>query len=188
MEKKEDPQRPSPHEVDDSPKDESPELLQTLEQVSCDGLPLFKYCGWVPIITFRMILAAQKHFKAKDMDIILSTLPKSGTTWLKALTFSITNRHRFTIDQSPSLTCNPHALVPFLDLNVYWDQENPDLENIPSPRIFSTHMHFKMLPHSIHETDCRIIYICRNPYWISSFLTSISRLKTSLEKVGTWLL
>ncbi|KAL0447554.1 UNVERIFIED_CONTAM: Cytosolic sulfotransferase 15 [Sesamum latifolium] len=165
MEKKEEPQRSSAHEVDDdSPKDEFQELLQTLEQVSCDGLPLLKYYGcWVPIVTFRMILAAQKHFKAKDTDIILSTMPKSGTTWLKALTFSIANRHRFTIDQSPLLTSSPHTLVPFLDLNVYWDQENPDLENIPRPRIFSTHMHFKMLPHSIHETDCRTIYLCRNP-------------------------
>ncbi|KAL0407841.1 UNVERIFIED_CONTAM: Cytosolic sulfotransferase 1 [Sesamum radiatum] len=80
MEKKEDPERSSA-EVDDSPKDEFQELIQTLEQVSCDGLPLVKYCGcWVPIVTFRMILAAQKHFKAKDTDVILSTMPKSGTT------------------------------------------------------------------------------------------------------------
>ncbi|KAK4422351.1 Cytosolic sulfotransferase 14 [Sesamum alatum] len=81
----------------------------------------------------------------------------------QALTFSIANRNVFPIDQSPLLTSNPHMLVPFLELSIYWEQENPDLENIPSPRIFSTHMHFKMLPVSIRETDCRIIYICRNP-------------------------
>ncbi|KAL0295932.1 UNVERIFIED_CONTAM: Cytosolic sulfotransferase 5 [Sesamum radiatum] len=139
MERKEDSQSSSAEVDDNSPKDELQELLQTLEQVTWDGLPLVKYCGcWVPVITFRTILAAQKHFKAKDTDIILSTMPKSGTT------------------------C-PHMLVPFLDLNVYWEQDNPDLENIPNPKIFSTHMHFKMLPVSIHETDCRIIYLCRNP-------------------------
>ncbi|KAK4422357.1 Cytosolic sulfotransferase 14 [Sesamum alatum] len=37
------------------------------------------------------------------------------------------------------------------------------MENIPSPRIFSTHMHFKLLPDSIRESNCKIIYICRNP-------------------------
>ncbi|KAL0372064.1 UNVERIFIED_CONTAM: Cytosolic sulfotransferase 8 [Sesamum calycinum] len=105
MERKEDSQSSSAEVDDNSPKDELQELLQTLEQVTWDGLPLVKYCGcWVPVITFRTILAAQKHFKAKDTDIILSTMPKSGTTWLKALTFSIANRNAFPIDQSPLLT------------------------------------------------------------------------------------
>ncbi|KAL0297359.1 UNVERIFIED_CONTAM: Cytosolic sulfotransferase 14 [Sesamum radiatum] len=99
-------------------------------------------------------------------------MPKSGTTWLKALTFSIANRNAFPIDQSPLLTSTPHMLVPFLDLNVYWEQDNPDLENIPNPRIFSTHMHFNMLPVSIHESNCRIIHICRNP--LDQFVSHIN--------------
>ncbi|KAL0290949.1 UNVERIFIED_CONTAM: Cytosolic sulfotransferase 5 [Sesamum radiatum] len=94
-------------------------------------MPLVNYCGfWPPVIALRPILAAQKHFKAKDSDIILSTMPKSGTTWLKALMFSIVNRNAIPIDQSPLLTSTPHMLVPALDFGVYWDQENPDLENI----------------------------------------------------------
>ncbi|KAL0295937.1 UNVERIFIED_CONTAM: Cytosolic sulfotransferase 14 [Sesamum radiatum] len=63
-------------------------------------------------------------------------------------------------------------LVPFLDLNVYWEQDNPDLENIPNPRIFSTHMHFNMLPVSIHASNCRIIHICRNP--LDQFVSHIN--------------
>ncbi|KAL0297350.1 UNVERIFIED_CONTAM: Cytosolic sulfotransferase 15 [Sesamum radiatum] len=112
---------------------------------------------------FRPILTSRKHFKAESTDIILTPMPKSGTTWLKALTFSIANRNVFSIDQSPLLTSNPHTLVPFLEYTVYRDQENPELENIPRPRIFSTHMPFKILPDSIRESGCRIIYICRNP-------------------------
>ncbi|KAL0447531.1 UNVERIFIED_CONTAM: Cytosolic sulfotransferase 15 [Sesamum latifolium] len=90
-------------------------------------------------------------------------MPKSGTTWLKALIFSIANRNLFSIDQSPLLTSNPHTLVPFLEFKIYLEQENPDLEHIPNPRIFSTHMPFKILPDSIRESECRIIYTCRNP-------------------------
>ncbi|KAL0297358.1 UNVERIFIED_CONTAM: Cytosolic sulfotransferase 8, partial [Sesamum radiatum] len=160
-------------------------VLQTLEQVTWDGLPLVKYCGcWVPVITFRTILAAQKHFKAKDTDIILSTMPKSGTTWLKALTFSIANRNAFPIDQSPLLTSTPHMLVPFLDLNVYWEQDNPDLENIPnqefSPRTcISTCFLFPSMKATVElSTSAETL-------WISLFRTSISRLKTILEKVRT---
>ncbi|KAK4401128.1 Cytosolic sulfotransferase 15 [Sesamum angolense] len=118
---------------------------------------------WLPVMLFRPILTSRKHFKAESTDIILTIMPKSGTTWLKALTFSIANRNVFSIDQSPLLTSNPHTLVPFLEYTVYPDLENPELENIPRPRIFSTHMHFKILPDSIRESGCRIIYICRNP-------------------------
>ncbi|KAL0290948.1 UNVERIFIED_CONTAM: Cytosolic sulfotransferase 15 [Sesamum radiatum] len=107
MEKKE----YSSAEVDhSSPKDEFQELLQTLEhQTNWDGQRLVKYDGiWLLELLFRPILSAQKYFKAKDTDVILSTMPKSGTTWLKALTFSIANRSVFPIDRSPLLTSNPH--------------------------------------------------------------------------------
>ncbi|KAK4429305.1 Cytosolic sulfotransferase 15 [Sesamum alatum] len=130
MEIKED-KKCSSAEDDNSPNDEFQELqLQTLEQgMSWDGQPLVKYKGfWLLAMIFLPMLSARKNFKAKDTDVIISTMSKSGTTWMKALTFSIANRNRFTIDQSPLLTCNPHTLVPFLEYNVYWEQENPDLE------------------------------------------------------------
>ncbi|KAG8381913.1 hypothetical protein BUALT_Bualt05G0022200 [Buddleja alternifolia] len=147
------------------PKDESNELIQTLERrINWDGTSLIKYDGfWFPVRLFKPILSAQKYFKAKDTDIILSTLPKSGTTWLIPLTFCIVNRHIYPIAQSPLLTSSPHTIVPFLELNLYWEQTNPDLENIPSPRIFSTHMPYNVLPDSIRESECKIIYMCRNP-------------------------
>ncbi|EYU31476.1 hypothetical protein MIMGU_mgv1a024549mg [Erythranthe guttata] len=95
MESKEEP-NPSFAEINNFPKDhEFNELLQTLEQkTSWDGVQFVKYQGfWCPLFLFRPIMSAQKHFKAKDSDIILATLPKSGTTWLKALIFSIINRN-----------------------------------------------------------------------------------------------
>ncbi|KAG8381925.1 hypothetical protein BUALT_Bualt05G0023400 [Buddleja alternifolia] len=174
-------------------KDEVRELIQTLErEINWDGTSLIKYVGfWFPVrlfdtgftdrppqdldsaailpgpdnglSLFKPILSAQKYFKAKDTDIILSTLPKSGTTWLIPLTFCIVNRHTYPIAQSPLLTSSPHTIVPFLELNLYWEQTNPDLENIPSPRIFSTHMPFNVLPDSIRESECKILYMCRNP-------------------------
>ncbi|XP_011070341.1 cytosolic sulfotransferase 15-like [Sesamum indicum] len=141
------------------------ELLQTLEQqTNWDGRRLVKYDGfWLSEIVLRPILSAQKYFKAKDSDIILTSIPKSGTTWLKALLFSIANRNVISIDQSPLLTSNPHTVVPFLEANLYLFQENPNLQDLPSPRIFATHMPFKILPDSIRESECKIIYICRNP-------------------------
>ncbi|EYU30501.1 hypothetical protein MIMGU_mgv1a026637mg [Erythranthe guttata] len=155
-------------EIKEGTKDEFfNELLQKLEQMTnWDGRKLVKYQGfWFPLNYLRPLLSAQKHFKANDSDIILSTLPKSGTTWLKALVFSIANRSIYpNIDQSPLLTSNPHKLVPFIEFDLYWNEENPDLTHIPSPRIFSTHIPLNALPNCILESsECKIIYICRNP-------------------------
>ncbi|KAG8373655.1 hypothetical protein BUALT_Bualt11G0046800 [Buddleja alternifolia] len=148
----------------DDPKDELQELLRTGEYIDRSGVRLVKYDGfWFPVRVFRAILSTQKYFKAKHTDIILSTLPKSGTTWLKALTFAIVNRHLYPTDQSPLLTSNPHKLVHNFEYGVYLMQENPDLEQIPNPRIFSTHMPFNVIPDSICKSECKIIYICRNP-------------------------
>ncbi|EYU36903.1 hypothetical protein ABFS82_14G063600 [Erythranthe guttata] len=144
--------------------------LEKLEQrTNWDGWRIVKYQGfWCPLPFFRAALSAQKYFKAKDSDIILSSLPKSGTTWLKALAFSVANRSTYmsnidTTQISPLLTSNPHKVVPHLELNLYLNQENPDLEQTSAPRIFSTHMPFHALPNSIPKSGCKIIYICRNP-------------------------
>ncbi|KAJ3677310.1 hypothetical protein LUZ60_003034 [Juncus effusus] len=37
------------------------------------------------------------------------------------------------------------------------------LEAIPSPRILGSHLPYSILPDSITASDCRIIYICRDP-------------------------
>ncbi|KAK6129754.1 hypothetical protein DH2020_036516 [Rehmannia glutinosa] len=153
-------------EKKEDPKDEIHELLQTLEQqTNWSGSQLIKYDGfWFPLWLFRGILSTQKYFKAIDSDVILASVPKSGTTWLKALTFCIVNRNIYTIDQNPLLTCNPHTLVPFLEINLYLHKENPNLQHISSPRIFATHMPFSILPDSIrNNSKCKIIFISRNP-------------------------
>ncbi|KAL7111420.1 hypothetical protein ACP275_05G086300 [Erythranthe tilingii] len=152
---------------DDTNDVEFHEFLQSLEQQkNWDGSPLVKYHGiWYTILFFREELSSQKNFKAKDSDILLASLPKSGTTWLKALVFSIVNRNIYPVDQSPLLTIHPHTLVPFLWDDTYSDQGNPHKKHIynNTQRIFSTHTPFKLLSDSIRESKCKIIYICRNP-------------------------
>ncbi|EYU31478.1 hypothetical protein ABFS82_07G069000 [Erythranthe guttata] len=163
MERKEEQNR-SFAEIDNCSKDhEFHEFLKTLEQqISWDGVRFVKYQGfWCALYLFRQILSAQKHFKAKDSHIILASLPKSGTTWLKSLTFSIVNRNIYpNHEESPLFTCHTPHLFPNLEFDLYWEQENPNLQNIQN---FSTHVPFHSLPKSIIESECRIIYISRNP-------------------------
>ncbi|KAG8375423.1 hypothetical protein BUALT_Bualt10G0098500 [Buddleja alternifolia] len=144
---------------------EEESLLQSLEQQrNWDGLPMCKYQGfWCPIFILRPLLSFQRNFKARDSDIVLASVPKSGTTWLKALLFSIVNRNNFPIDQSPLLTTNSHKLVFSLECFCYTKHDNPDLENVPQPRLFSTHLPLQVLANSLINSKCKIVYICRNP-------------------------
>ncbi|KAK6229215.1 hypothetical protein QUC31_002347 [Theobroma cacao] len=143
------------------------ELVQTLPQEkNWVGYTLYQYQGfWYPLVAAKAIISFQSHFKAHDTDIFLITTPKSGTTWLKALIFSIVNRKQFPHTQSPLLTTNPHDLVPFIEVSIYSKNQTPDLENgnFPSPRIFATHTPYGTLPGSILKSNCRIVYLCRNP-------------------------
>lgn len=51
---------------------------------------LYQYQGfWYPPNLLEGVLYSQKHFQARDSDIVLVSSPKSGTTWLKALAFAL---------------------------------------------------------------------------------------------------
>ncbi|KAL3609302.1 hypothetical protein D5086_000322 [Populus alba] len=89
-------------------------------------------------------------------------MPKSGTTWLKALNFSVVSSDRYSPKESPFITAPPHELVPFLEVDLYSKSQNPNLD-FPPPRILSCHTHYTSLPQSIRDSNCKIVYVCRNP-------------------------
>ncbi|KAI9112859.1 hypothetical protein K1719_016176 [Acacia pycnantha] len=110
------------------------------------GYPyIYLYQGiWYTPTRIQAICSFQKHFQAKDSDIVIATLPKSGTTWLKALTFAILNRKHFPPSQNnhPLLFSNAHDLVPFFEYTHYANNQIPDLSNMPEPRLLALMFHF----------------------------------------------
>ncbi|KAK8693841.1 hypothetical protein V6N13_071409 [Hibiscus sabdariffa] len=134
---------------------------------------LYKFQGyWCQTEEIQAIISFQKHFRAKTSDVIIASIPKSGTTWTKALTFAILNRQKFPVsnENHPLLASNPHDLVPFLEYKLYANNQNPNLSGIPEPRIFGTHVPFGWLQESIKGSDCRVVYVCRNPF--DTFISS----------------
>lgn len=86
-------------------------------------------------------------FQACDTYLILATTPKAGTIWFKALTFALLKRNKYPNiynNDHPLLTTNPHALVPYLELNLYIKKHilpqlnSTQLNSFSSPRLFST--------------------------------------------------
>ncbi|KAK3228464.1 hypothetical protein Dsin_000345 [Dipteronia sinensis] len=151
---------------DDQPSKEDQELLLSLPRVKSWDLPfLYQYQGfWFPSKFFHGVINFQKHFQAKDSDIILATFPKSGATWLKPLTFTIMNRASSTLESSPLLSTFSHNLIPFLEMMIYTRYQTFSvLNDLPTPRILATHVPYTSLPPSIINSNCRIVYLCRNP-------------------------
>ncbi|KAI7979937.1 Cytosolic sulfotransferase 12 [Camellia lanceoleosa] len=108
------------------------EVLKTLPMEKIpEGFDLCFYEGhWYPSVFFHGIISSQQHFKAQDSDLILITLPKSCTTWLKALALTIANRNNYPVSESPLLTTNPHILVPFLEDDIYSKNSVLKLESL----------------------------------------------------------
>ncbi|MBA0659905.1 hypothetical protein Goklo_011995, partial [Gossypium klotzschianum] len=126
---------------------------------------------WIPSrsVPTSSIIAFQKYFQALDDDIIVVSKPKSGTTWLKTLVFSIINRHHYTFSNTHLNSTYPHLLVPYLDIHLYKENSNPGLSTISSPKLFSTHLPYPMLADSIKLEDCFEMF-CRGeegygPFW-----------------------
>ncbi|XP_040934523.1 cytosolic sulfotransferase 14 [Gossypium hirsutum] len=121
---------------------------------------------WCPSQLVPNITAFQNHFQALDDDIVLASKPKTGTTWLKALAFSILNRHRFPLSNSPLASPNPHDLVPYFDMTLYNNGCHPDFADVSSPRLFATHLPYHALAESIKNPKARIVYaIGLAPFW-----------------------
>ncbi|CAA2958511.1 cytosolic sulfotransferase 12-like [Olea europaea var. sylvestris] len=147
---------------------------------------LYKYQGfWNPPRHIQGIMTCQEHFEARDSDVFLVTTPKSGTTWLKAVMFTLINRMQYPINQEhPLLSKNPHDLVPFLEIKLYADNQIPDLSSFKSPRLFATHIPIFSLPKFVRDSSCKLVYLCRNPKDIFVSLWQFTN-KLRLQEMGS---
>ncbi|PON99287.1 Sulfotransferase domain containing protein [Trema orientale] len=147
--------------------DEFEEMLQNFpkERNWVSGFLYFCQGFWVADLSIRSQVSFSQNFLARDNDLVLASCPKSGTTWLKALAYSIVNRSRFALSNAnnPLLKLNPHDLVPYVDMDLYSRYQPIYFENIPEPRLLCTHTPFESLPPSFKSSNCKIVYICRNP-------------------------
>ncbi|KAF8084232.1 hypothetical protein N665_0728s0018 [Sinapis alba] len=127
--------------------------------------PLINYSGhWIVKPLLERWLHARDFFQARPIDFFVCSYPKSGTTWLKALTFAIANRCASDSDQSsnPLLKRNPHELVPFIEGELPLFLQNDVVED-KGNTLFSTHIPHGLLPESISKAGCKMVYIWRDP-------------------------
>ncbi|XP_031129531.1 cytosolic sulfotransferase 17-like [Ipomoea triloba] len=113
----------------------------------------------MPMMT-PAIQQAIAEFNPHPNDVILASFPKTGTTWLKSLLFSIINYS----SRDSLVKNNPHALIPFLENDVYGESSKPiSIMSNDTTRIFNTHIPYQLLGKNIESSGCRVVYITRNP-------------------------
>ncbi|KAK8368592.1 hypothetical protein V6Z11_A01G052500 [Gossypium hirsutum] len=127
---------------------------------------LYKWEGfWYTSSHLPAAMAARLNFQANDSDVFLTSSMKTGTTWLKAIIPTIMNPiGRMDDDNNdPLLKRHPNELMPSLEVQLFKENPNPDLSYMSSPRLFRTHIPYPMLPESVKNSACKIVYITRDP-------------------------
>ncbi|XP_006883890.1 PREDICTED: sulfotransferase 1C4 [Elephantulus edwardii] len=123
------------------------------------------------------------NFQAKPDDLLISTYPKAGTTWTQEIVDLIQNKG----DVEKSKRAPTHIRIPFIEwvipgIGCGLEQANA----MPSPRTLKTHLPFDLLPPSLLEKNCKIIYVARNPKDNMVSYYHFQRMNKGLPDPGTW--
>ncbi|XP_074852222.1 sulfotransferase 1B1-like [Carettochelys insculpta] len=99
-------------------------------------------------------------FQARPGDLLISTYPKAGTTWMQEIVDLILVRG----DMEKASRAPTHIRIPFLEICPPPPLPSgvQQLENAPSPRVIKTHLPFQLVPKSFWENKCKVIYVARN--------------------------
>ncbi|KAH0907833.1 hypothetical protein HID58_039660 [Brassica napus] len=155
---------------DDNVSEETKKLISSLPTYKDSLVKLCKYQGcWYYYNTLQAVINFQNNFQPQDTDIILASFPKSGTTWLKALSVALLERSKHDDPLNhPLLSGNPHGIVPFFEIDMYLKSPTPDLTKFTSSssssssRLFSTHMPLHTVKQGLKDSPCKVVYLCRN--------------------------
>ncbi|GAB6020317.1 hypothetical protein CHUAL_003031 [Chamberlinius hualienensis] len=117
--------------------------------------PHFSYNGFViPEFLLKGYFASFK-VKFYNEDTMLTSFPKTGTTWAQELVFMVINDG----DESVANSINLEERFPYVELVA--EAESDVLNSTPPPRLFKSHMPYSLLP-GINSSNYKIVYICRN--------------------------
>uniref|UniRef100_A0A8D0GZX6 Sulfotransferase n=1 Tax=Sphenodon punctatus TaxID=8508 RepID=A0A8D0GZX6_SPHPU len=143
--------------------------------LSIGGVPLVKY--------FAENWGEVENFQARPDDLLISTYPKSGTTWISEVVDLIF--HQGDVEKARR---NPIYLrVPFLEFAV------PDvptgtelLRKMPPPRFIKTHLPVQLMPESFWTQGCKMIYVARNAKDVAVSYYFFYQMAKVHPDPGTW--
>ncbi|KAE8714793.1 Detected protein of unknown function [Hibiscus syriacus] len=131
-------------------------LVQILSPPSNNGTP------FTLLITRRRyhlsILHENRHHMAQSpLSIVNSAVDADNEKLAK------TNEDDHHHHPDPLVENHPAVYVQTLEVQVFTANPPPDVSSMKSPRLFHTHLPYRALPESIKTTNCKLVYIARNP-------------------------
>ncbi|MCP4347096.1 MAG: sulfotransferase domain-containing protein [Desulfobacterales bacterium] len=91
-------------------------------------------------------------FMPRPDDIFIVTYPRSGTTWMQMILYQLSSDGNMDFHHISQVSPWFERLISF---NV---MSQKDIEALPSPRIFKSHLSYKQIP----KGPCRYIYVARD--------------------------
>ncbi|XP_063791370.1 sulfotransferase 1B1-like [Pseudophryne corroboree] len=146
--------------------------------------------NWVPVRGVPIICPFTPDwkriddFQAREDDIVISTYPKSGTTWMSEIVDVILSDG----DTGRSARDAIFHKVPMLEMCVpgVVPPGSQILESLPSPRGVKTHLPVSLIPKSFWEKNCKIIYVARNPKDVAVSYYHFDKMNYMHPDPGTW--
>ncbi|KAM5227207.1 sulfotransferase 1A1-like [Ctenodactylus gundi] len=155
-----------------------------MELVQDSSRPPLKYVKGVPLIKYFVEAVESLHsFQAWPDDLLISTYPKSGTTWVSEILDMIyQGGDTQKCHRAPIIT-----RVPFLEFRFPGVPSGLDtLKETSAPRLIKTHLPVSLIPQSLWDQKVKVIYVARNAKDVAvSFYYFYLMAKVHPEP-GTW--
>ncbi|XP_004692080.1 PREDICTED: sulfotransferase 1A1 [Condylura cristata] len=155
-----------------------------MEQVPDTSRPPLEYVKGVPLIKyFAEALGPLQSFRARPDDLLISTYPKSGTTWVSEILDMIYQDG----DLEKCRRAPIFIRVPFLEFKAPGVPSGFEtLKDTPVPRLLKTHLPLALVPQTLLDQKVKVIYVARNAKDVAvSFYHFYNMCKVHPDP-GTW--
>ncbi|XP_063800873.1 sulfotransferase 1 family member D1-like [Pseudophryne corroboree] len=124
-----------------------------------------------------------EKFQARSDDVLISTYPKAGTTWMCEIVDMIYNGGDLEKCRRDTI----YNRVPYLEFQMPGMPSGVEqLEATPSPRLVKTHLPIQLMPESFWEKNSKVIYVARNAKDVAVSYFLFHKMVKSLPDPGPW--
>ncbi|XP_012381791.1 sulfotransferase 1A1 isoform X2 [Dasypus novemcinctus] len=156
----------------------------SMEQVQDISRPPLQYVKGVPFIKyFAEALGPLQSFQAWPDDVLISTYPKSGTTWVSEILDMIYQEGDLKKCQRAPILMR----VPFLEFSAPGMPSGLEsVKDVPAPRLLKTHLPVALLPQTLLDQKVKVVYMARNAKDVAVSYYHFYHMAKVHPDPGTW--